>query len=333
MSQFGFPVKAPDPRDKLVILATFATEQEKREAIRRNAVGWPHIRPNCTMVAPIGNHWAPGAWQCVVDMVQYTNSQGVACWLMEIQDRNFNPFDAMGVMRNEACLVAQSAGFEWPLMVDNDVRPNPDTLLRLLAWDMPIVAPYVEEPCTECPQCKREPFRARENNVDVWRCVCGWNQPVIKLHGPHCDLNTGLRPIRWSVLSMLLFRTVLFNCFPGGTMWADPMGADEGFHFKRLWWYGHRPYLDTNIQLPVWSKPHYPLATNRMSWEDRQAFWKAKIEKLQQPPDRRPINPNVPGVVEGEYMPFLPQVARNGHESLAGVALGPAINAGKLELR
>jgi hypothetical protein len=255
---------------------TYPTDEERNFALRFGDRRWPHIRPNSCLVTPLGFHWSPGSWQKVIDMIEYTNSLGVYCALSEIQDRCFEPYDALGTMRNECIIMAQNEGYEFLLYLDNDVLPEKDCLIRLLSWGMPIVAPMVKEPGTGKP-----------------------------LYGP-TDLvpNTGLKPARWTVLSMLLFMTNVFNCV-GPRFWGDAIGADEGYHFQTLWRYGHRPYIDTNIQLDIKSQPHYPLASNRMSQKDRAEHWEKINMNRNKPPDRKPIWPyDSRNVIDGEYLPF-----------------------------
>lgn len=249
-----------DARYRNIVVRSFASEQERDFSEKVRDHTWGHIRPHSTLVAAMGNHWAKGSWQKVVEMMQYTHTQGVYCGLTELQDRCFNPYDALGTMRNEAILLAQNEGFEWLLYIDNDVLPEKDTLIKLLNWEMPIITPYVCEPGTGK-----------------------------KLFGPAWDCNQGLKPLKWSVLTMLLFRTSVFNCFPAGTFWDNPIGADEGFHYQKLWRYGHMPWLDTGIQLLVAGPPHYPLASNRLPSAKREALWDQINEKRNAPPDRSAI--------------------------------------------
>lgn len=264
-----------DTRYRHIAVRVFATEQERIFAQNQRDNSWLHVRPKSVLVAAMGNHWANGSWHKVCDMLQYCQQQGIYAALSELQDRCFDPYDALGTMRNEAALMAMNEGFEWLLYIDNDVLPEPDTLTRLLAWEMPVVAPYVAEPGTGR-----------------------------RLFGPGWDPNQGLKPAKWCVLSMLLFRVSVLHCFPGGVLWNDAIGADEGFHFQRLWYYGHRPWIDTNVQLITAGAPHYPLASNRLKWAERMALWEKINEARNAPPDRRPLTPDAPHVVEGEYMPF-----------------------------
>ena len=252
-----------------------STERERQlMEVRANST-WHHGRPWSVLICAMGYHWKPGSWQKVVDMMQHTQEQGFYVAMVEIMDRCLNPYYALGAMRNEAIMKAKQ-GFEWILYVDNDVLPEPDCLLRLLNWDMPIVSPYVREP--------------------------GTNKP---LHGPQREEGTGLQPIRWSVLSMLLMRTSVFNIWPGGEFWNDSVGADEGYHFQKLWDVGHRPWIDTNILLPVYSTPTYPLAVNRMGEAEAKKFWDKRRELLNAIPDRAPINLSDPRQQYGEYMPWM----------------------------
>ena len=204
----------------------------------------------------------------------HSQSQGVYVALSELQDRCFEPYDALGTMRNEGMLMAINEGFDWILYVDNDVQPERDTLLRLLAWQMPIVTPYIAEPGTG----KR-------------------------LFGPGWDPQQGLKPLKWTVLSMLLCRVNAFRPF-GSHFWEDAVGADEGYHFQKMWLYGHQPWMDTNTQLVVAGTPHYPLASNRLPRVKRDEMWDRINDKRNGPPDRKPIDPNGPHIVDSEYLPW-----------------------------
>ena len=109
-----------DPRHGYRAIRYNANALEQRQAQERANASWGHARPNSVFVAAIGNHWAPGSWQHVLDMVDYTNRHGFYCGLEEIMDRCSQPYDALGAMRNEAAMRA-AAGYEFLAMVDNDV--------------------------------------------------------------------------------------------------------------------------------------------------------------------------------------------------------------------
>ena len=127
----------------LIQLRALPTRAEQVIAQERQQSGWPHIRPNSVLVYAMGHHWSPGSWEAVIDMVMHTSASGVYCAFQEGQDRCFNPYDALGTMRNEAILMAQNEGFDWLCYVDNDILPQKDFLLRLLSWNMRAIAPYV----------------------------------------------------------------------------------------------------------------------------------------------------------------------------------------------
>lgn len=264
-------------KHRYIQMRSFPSDQERDKLTQPTASRWAHMRPDSVLVASISNHWRPGCWQRVIDMILYSQSQGVYAALQEIQDRCFNPYDALGTMRNEAVLQAQIEGFEWLLMVDTDVKPEKDMLIRLLAHQMPIMAPYVVEPGTGR-----------------------------RLFGPSWEPNQGVKPLRWTVLSMVLFRTTVFNCF-GHNFWSDAVGADEGYHFMKFWHVGHQPWQDTSTILIVEGTPHYPLASNRISSEQRKALWAKINSKRGALPDRRPEELGADAMVDGEYHPYQTQ--------------------------
>ncbi len=263
-----------DPRYGYRHVRYNASERQRQLSQWRNDNLWNHASPESVFVAAIGNHWKPGSWQRVMDMVHFTNAYGYPCALDEIMDRCFQPYDALGAMRNEAILRA-CQGYDWLCMVDNDVYPESDYLVRLIEHRRSITSPYVAEPSSGRP-----------------------------LHGPYAHPFSGLQPVRWCVLSMLVFRVNIFNA-TGPELWNNAIGADEGYHFQKLWHYGFQPYLDTDLMMPVGSDPTYPLATLRMQPEDAEAFWNKRREYILSMPDRKPVNPNDTRKSEyGEYMPF-----------------------------
>ena len=293
-------VSPPTQKHSYMAIRSYPSETERNLAVQKNSYQWPHIRPNSVLIAPMSYHWSPGSWERVVKMMQYTLSRGSYVGLQEIQDRCFNPYDALGTMRNEAILCAESEGFEYLCYLDNDVLPDETTLSRLLAWDMPAVAPLVFEPGTGK-----------------------------QLSGPALARGSGLHPGKWAVLSMLLFRTAVFRPFQG-MFWGDAIGADEGWHFQRLWAYtGHRIYIDTNTELKVGKEPLYPLAMNRFSFEERANIQKRTIERLNLPPDRRASDPYGKGVVDGDYIPFLGANAQSPVSSNETALMPLAISQGK----
>lgn len=353
-----FPVTAAS---RHTVFRSYPSNQELQASHAQMERGWTHIRPNSVLIAVMGNHWRGPSWNKVIDMMDFTQQQGVYCAMSEIQDRCFNPYDALGTMRNEAVLSALGEGFQYICYLDNDVQPEQDCLLRLLNWNMPIVAPYVTEPGTGT-----------------------------KLFGPGTLApNTGLQRAKWSVLSMLLFNTNVFRA-TGPEFWRDAIGADEGYHFSKLAYYGFSLFIDTTVPLIVGSRPLFPLAINRMASGamrdveagarvvsaklagilgrrniplldadqaelaatltefirvvkgDREILLQQKIERFIEPPDRRPIDPNSPYIVDGEYAPFLvrakqaaaqpgepsqaAQVARNGTGGVNPVGVGQALS-------
>lgn len=262
------------PKHRYIHLRSFATQWETQRgqaAANSQLAKWGHIRPDSVLICPMGYYWAPGSWQKVVDMMIYTQQQGVYVAMSELQDRCFQPYDALGTMRNEAAIIAMNEGFEWLLYLDNDVQPERDTLLRMLHWQMPIISPFVAEP--------------------------GNGR---RLFGPTWEPNQGLKPAKWVVLSMLMFRTNVFNCV-GTRFWSDAIGADEGYHFQTLWRYGHHPWIDTNTQLVTAGGPHYPLSSNRMNAQQRRELWERLQSNRRNPPDRT----IVAGADKGKtYLPF-----------------------------
>jgi hypothetical protein len=261
-------------------IRSYLTKGENEAASRRTS--YPHSHPMSTFVAQIGANYDPGVWQKIIDMVVYTQQQGIQCWLEEIMPQHGGfPFVDIGGMRDSGVLRAQLAGFEYVCLVDSDILPEPDLLVRLLNRNVSIVGPHIIEP--------------------------GVNET---LGNPQWDVDSGLCPCRWICASMVLFRTSVFNC--PNTSFST--GNDDDLFFQQLWKYGHQPYMDTDAQLAV-TRP--PQRSGARSWDERWERMKTGYSNSKTLPDRGPIDPDNPKVLDGVYVPFAfaGATGRNGDES------------------
>ena len=220
------------------------------------------------MIAAIGTNWEPGAWQCVIDMMGYAQQQEYNVCFEEVPDPMIGlPYSALENMRDVAVEMAKARGVEWLCMVDNDVLPQPDLLVRLIERDRPIIGPWVIDP----------------------------QHPEQSIGYPSWPRSNGLRPMRFIPFSFMLFRMSVFNCF------AAPFAGvvTEGTLFLRFWNYGHRTVQDTDNALMVAKPPSYRAESYNDYWERM-----ARADKKRRlPPDRHPILPDTPSV-RGMYAPW-----------------------------
>jgi hypothetical protein len=193
-------------------------------------------------VASIGNQWEPGCWEAVVDMLLYTKDHGPDVGFREIVSvqRAFPRYDPIE-MRNEAILRALEDGVTSICMVDNDVKPEPDLLMRLLAHRRSVVAPLIME--------KGHPIGAS-----------GQGQ--------------GLEPCGWTVFSFLLFSTMVFNT---STRFE---GTTEGLIFRTLAHYGHELWVDTNSELKLTRGATRPGAKTYEENLEKEKWWYNKMLEI-----------------------------------------------------
>lgn len=252
-----------------VSINTFRTKEEQALHQKRRG-GWPHVTPGSVYIAAIGRRWEPGCWQRVVDMKEFTNSQGIMCWLEEQPDSHstFPEADVSG-MRDEGIYKGLDGGFEWICFVDNDVEVPPDFLCRFTRYGLPIVAPTILDNKTGIPVC-----------------------------GPIYKLGQGLVPMQWVSLSLLLVKAAIFNC--PGTRFSNV--STEGRFFQNLWHYGHQPWMDTDVEVKTTRGPTRP---GDLSWDVRWDALKSMYGSRDQKPDRGATRPNNPHEVDGMYVPFL----------------------------
>ncbi len=202
---------------------------------------FPHVFPESVLIAPVGNLWDEGGWWHLQDMMLYSTQAGYPISLHEMRDTSPLPSQAIGLMRWQAAMFARDAGIEWVLMVDNDVMLEKDTLVRLLAHDRPVVFPLIHDLLQEYPP------------------------EVTPISFPRLEPGNGLIPVRWAVMSVMLFNTRVFNSLDSMAWW----GNDH--HFGQcLNYLGHKIYVDTDTVVPVTSGP------TRGASLEYDAYWEAR---------------------------------------------------------
>lgn len=278
----------------------FATAVERERAKRGARVKFPHIRPHSVCVFAVGSNWEPTAWQKVVDMVAHTNKKSVCCWLVEIRDNCVQlPYMALNTMKDAGFMYAHDMGFEYIMLVDNDILPEPDLVLRLLNWDMPIVVPYIRDK-KEPKQAEEMYEKAKAHALEVYKKtkdkkVYEETEAQAKevyekgapIANPGYPANEGLKPILWAAVSCILISCRVLNSFPNCELFGN-VNIESGF-YNKLMHYGHKVFQDTNTELKVATRPTYP-ADNRTlkgMWE----FWEKADVRRRSEPNRKPIDP------------------------------------------
>ena len=72
-----------------------------------------HISPISCLIAVIGNAWELGCYEAVWAMMETYHAAGYEVTLDEEHDRCFQPYDALGAMRNNAYTKALAEGYEF----------------------------------------------------------------------------------------------------------------------------------------------------------------------------------------------------------------------------
>ena len=245
-----------------------------------------HINPQSVLIAPIGNLWEENCWWHLQDMLLHSAKQGYSISLQEMRDSSVFSTDAIGLMRWSASMSARDSGVEWIMMVDNDALLKKDTLVRLLAHDRPVVFPLLHD---------------LEQRYPVE--IAPMSAP------PELQPGSGLVPVRWAAMSVMLFNVKIFNVLDSHVWW----GTD--YHFgQALNYIGHRMYVDTDTVVNVVRGP------SRHSAKDYDQFWNDH-RKMQErihseerdrrpPPDFNPLTDDGWLDKDGTYYAMLNKVAR-----------------------
>lgn len=252
---------------------------------RRWAYCHPHLHPGSILITPIGNLWEKDCWWRLQDMLLETAKCGYSVSLQEMLDASLFSFEAIPMMRWSASMLARDGGVEWLLMVDNDALLEKDTLLRLLAWDRPVVFPLLVDPNRKLPE------------------------EVLPLSDPTLAKGQGLQPVRWAAMSVMLFNAHIFNVLDP-TAWR---GNDYLFA-QALNFLGHRIYVDTDTVVGLAKGParHADKSYDEFWADHRRMYERLRTERR----DRRPpasFNPlKDDGWVDkdGTYFGVINRVAR-----------------------
>ena len=206
---------------------------KERVLERLTTLATHHASPYSTLIVPIGEHWQPGGKEAVEAMARYARDEfKVDARIVPERDRCYQPYDALGSMRNMAYRRAMMMGYEFLMMVDNDILPPPHTLVQLLHWQVPIIAPKVVYPP---------------------------GVPFGTLQTPLLDNDKGLVMVGSVVLSCVLFKTTVFLPWAVHDFWGNALGDDEEYHFTKFYMAGHMPFVDSDTQVLCQGAPHFPL--------------------------------------------------------------------------
>mgnify|MGYP001610294187 CR=1 FL=1 len=196
-----------------------------------------HVAPFSVLIAAIGPHWEPGCFEAVELMAETYWKQGYQVALYEEADLCYQPYDALGSMRNRALRRALEEGWEYLLYVDNDVLPKPDVLGHMVHAHgpgfPPVVAPILEY-----------------TSGKTWETVM-----VTKM-----ERDKGIAMVSSVLLSMVLVRTRCFLPWVFSGFWEDAIGTTEDFHWEKLaQGTDIHPWVDTDVVVKVLKDPHFPL--------------------------------------------------------------------------
>ena len=232
------------------------TESERLLHQGREPYSWAYMLPASVFIAPIGLMWGKGCWEKVVQMMEYTNACGFNCWMEEIPDPLLrDPYVSIPGMLDHGVLKGVNSGAESVCLVHNDARPAPDLLLKLLQCEEQIIAP-----------------RIIDHN----------GQPMGM---PKYEANQGVQKMLVIPTTFMLIRANVFNAV-GITPFSS--AELEDVMWEKFWFYGHRPYLNTDLTLEVASH------TTRFSVLNLAAkvkFFKQVDAKRRSVPDRKPTDP------------------------------------------
>ena len=220
---------------------TFNNDAEKDRYFEQDHYGWPHSSPGSVYVVAVGNRWKKDnkkGIDCEVlvrNMCTYTQERGYKVGFEEVPVWfGMFPNPAVAAARESGYLHAKSAGLEYTLFIDNDIMPEPNLLVDLLDFNVPMITPMVID--------------TKSENM---------------IGGPQREKNSGVYNQKWASMSFLLVKTALLD-LPGVKFVETDT---EGLFYQRFAVWGHTVHIDTASVLHTFTPPTRP---DSMTYDERE---------------------------------------------------------------
>ena len=212
----------------------------------------PPAQPT-VMVCCIGQHFLPGVLEAANRALRYAGSQGHGGILNVILDICVG--DAMGVgdMRDMAAVAALNERADYMLMLENDVVLAEDALTRLLALGRPVVTPYL------WPAYAPGHGKHGIGLGDSCPPTLEKGDEIVRTSDPMVYPKQGLVPLRWHVMSCLLWSTAVFRHLgPRIFHHSAPVTNYEQTLFDYLRSQGYTLWQDTDTRVDLLRPPGSP---------------------------------------------------------------------------
>jgi GT2 family glycosyltransferase len=134
--------------------------------------------------------------------------------------------------REQAAKYMLKEGYDWLFFLDSDMEPRPDTIQRLLAWDVPIVSAMAfkrTQPYSPCfyPEVKFDGEKAELRTADDW--------------------TEGLAEVEGVGMACCLIKNEVFKQTPQPWFFPMPVLAEDLGFCKRAREAGFKVYVDTSF--------------------------------------------------------------------------------------
>ena len=179
------------------------------------------------LVGNVGTRYMPGVKAAMAKAVERCRTIAPVD-VMEQPNISMLPFFGLAWMRNRLCMQAYEQGYSHVLLVENDVRfDDPDALAQLLMADKDIIVPAFD-------------FNYEED--------CKVQEPV------H-PWNLGVQPLRWAVVSCIMFRCAAFEHINPAPFENMCIYLEEETHFQMWRLAGVQAYQHTDAVVMLLRKP------------------------------------------------------------------------------
>mgnify|MGYP004449413869 CR=1 FL=1 len=230
---------------------TFSNDLEKDRYFEQDHYSWPHASPGSVYIVAVGNRWKRDekkgidCEQLVKDMCIYTQKRGYKVSFEEFPVWfGAFPNPSVASAREHGAMNAIKSGLQFTFFIDNDAMPEPNLLVDLIEFNVPMITPMVMD-----------------------------SKSGEMLGGPFREKNSGVYNQKWASMSALLIKTSLLQL--PGVKFVD--SDTEGIFYERFAIWEHTVHIDTSSILHTLTPPTRP---DSMSYEARVAMNKERYSHI-----------------------------------------------------
>jgi len=185
------------------------------------------------VVIAIGTDFLPGCLEHLTKTMLYAADRGMDVGFSVIRNVCIRPNEGVPFMRNDAIALAMAGGWDYMLMVDNDILCDDHSLIvDLVRAGPPLIAPWYNQVITE------------------------EDGSIPRVQSPMVYPHQGIIPLNWISINCVLFHVGALRAAGGPTLIPEAIVTNKEEHiFRKFELVGFRLWQNTNTFITLLRPP------------------------------------------------------------------------------